>query len=438
MLESMPTGASPRTSRTKSPSHVDPPLIVDRPKTVPSTPSPVHSSHSKPRPKPEADPTDAHRGAAHVKSPKHHAAPAPSGADPLEYRHRLPTDGDPMAGTTKPTYSPEVRHLIDLAKKTRAGHTWNPDAPLIDGRNAHRTNLPNEMEAGIKGDFNWFEGDLRVDSHGTPVLSHDTDTESDGLKLNDWLAIGKASRRGLKFDVKESTAMPGLVKTLQEHKEIPQGRIMMNVGAGDVAAAGGAKRLRAALPKAWMAINPSTNESGHYDAASLKSSIEMAKEMGGRIAFPIRWDIADDATIKALKPYGKISIWTAKSEGTPDDPEAERQRLIDRGVDGVIDLGEPSPWYQKAFQHLKDLTETSAGRHLIEWGKGGIDLARQGGHLVQQGLHDGIELGKAGLHAATEGAGNVVSSIGDGISHLGDGLPSIPMPSLPGFSNPFG
>jgi hypothetical protein len=408
MLEPTPTSASPRPSHTKAPKHDDPPLIADRPKTAPSVPS-SGPKHARTHP-------DAHQGAANVKP--HPSTPSPT-KPPVHHDSDVPS-----------AHSPEVEALIERAKATRADHTWHHNESLTQGRNAHRTNLPDEMREGIDGDFNWFEGDLRNNSHKQPTLSHDADTVDQGLSLDDWMAIGKASRRGLKIDVKEPAAMPAAIGALK-HSGIPQERLMLNVGADDIAAAGGARHIRHQLPGAWMALNPGTNESGHYDASTLKPVIEQAKQMGGRIAFELRWDIADDKTIQALKPYGKVSVWTAKSEGTPDDPEAERHRLIARGVDGIIDLGEPSPWYQKLFQHAKDLTQTAAGRHLIQWGKDGIAIAKAGAHLVTDELHHGIDIASAGLSAAKDGAGHVISTIGDGIGSIGDGLSSV------GLGNPF-
>lgn len=209
------------------------------------------------------------------------------------------------------------------------------------------------MREALEGDNNWLEGDLRVDRDGDLVMAHDADKERDGLTVQEWLAIGGAGQRGLKIDVKEREAVPELLEAI-EASGIPDGRIMLNVGTGQVSTAE-ARDMRERFPDAWMAINPAAPRgNGDYDEESLEAATDMADAVGGRVAFPIRWDIASDEAIQRLRPHGKVSIWTATSEGTPDDTAGERQRLLDRGVDGVIDLGPPQSIFENIQERAKD------------------------------------------------------------------------------------
>ncbi|MCW2923709.1 MAG: hypothetical protein JWM98_1113 [Thermoleophilia bacterium] len=364
-----------------------------------------NASVSKPRPsrpKPSADAGVQALGSA---------AGAAAGAA-IASAAKPPVDTKPASAER-----PEVKELRDLAVAKRGTHDWNVDAPLTDARNAHRTNTPAELKAALTGDFNFFEGDLRLDTDGTPVLSHDEDKTSEGLKLDEWLRVGRDSQRGLKVDVKEPAALPKLLDAL-DRSGVPEGRLMINVTSEQVTT-DQVRGIRARFPDALIALTPTEGHDGHYDAKSLAPTIAQADAAGGRVSFPVRWDIADDATIAALKPHGKVSVWTSKEEGTPDDPEAERQHLIDRGVDGVIDLGEPGAWYQRAYTQLKDVFwDSGASRGARDVLGTGVTVAKAGAGLLVTG-------GKGALHTAEDvahDAGSVLSTAGgvlkQGASHI--------------------
>lgn len=268
----------------------------------------------------------------------------------------------------------EVASLTALARSTRAARGWNPaQNDLTTGRNAHRTNTLDEMRAGLEGDHNWLEGDLRVRADGTLVLSHDADKTDRGLTLDEWLRIGGASERGLKIDVKEPAALPGLLDAIAA-SGVPDGRIMLNVAGVSEREV---REMRERFPDAWLALNPALSGHGYRDE-DLEEVGRLADAAGGRIAFPVRWDCVDDRVIAALKPHGKVSIWTDNSQGTPDNTEAERSRLIERGVDGVIDLGPPQGWWDKLKVKGFDLWESNAVRGGIEVAKDGVGLLRAG------------------------------------------------------------
>lgn len=219
------------------------------------------------------------------------------------------------------------------------------------------------MREALEGDNNWLEGDLRVAGDGRLVMSHDADKEDEGLELQEWLAIGGAGARGLKVDVKENEAIPELLDQL-EASGIPDGRIMLNVGASALDEQA-VRDVRARFPEAWIALNPRAEEGRGYHDEDLAEITALADAAGGRVAFPIRWDIASDEAVKALKPHGRISIWTSASQGTPDDAAAETASLRERGVDGVIDLGPPTGTVAQLQQRLLDA-----------WGSGPVRGAR--------------------------------------------------------------
>lgn len=251
-------------------------------------------------------------------------------------------------GQTAPP-DPVTRPLSEIASRTRGGRRWDPAAPLSQGRNAHHSNSAEQMHEALTHHdrYNWLEGDLRVDDADRLVMAHDAAEEGYGLTLDQWLAIGRVSERGLKVDVKETEAIPELLDRL-EASGIPQGRLMINVG--DLPQ-DQLREIRSRFPDAWLALNPSS-PSGRYRDQDLDAIIADARMVGGRIAFPLRWDIASDSAIERLKPYGQISIWTSKTGGTPDDREREIDKLRERGVDGVIDLGPSSSIVERVWQSV--------------------------------------------------------------------------------------
>jgi hypothetical protein len=216
------------------------------------------------------------------------------------------------------------------------------------------------MATALKGSYNWLEGDLRVDRDGTLAMAHDAGKESSGLTLDEWLAIGAASGRGMKVDVKEAEAIPKLLDAL-EASDIPDGRIMLNVGAAQVDESL-VREMRQRFPDAWIALNPRIREGRGYQQRDLDEITRLAGVAGGRVAFPIRWDIASDHAIQQLLPHGRVSIWTSSSQGTPGNTAATERSLRERGVDGVIDLGPPSSTVERVQQRAVDIWESAPSR----------------------------------------------------------------------------
>lgn len=265
---------------------------------------------------------------------------------------RVPTRWTPNTGVNAEHRSvtllrPSVRPLLALAAGSSATRTWPLGGALVSARNAHYTNTVEELRAALVGDANWLEGDLRLDDDGRLVMAHDRGDEQSGLAFAEWLHVGGVSGRGLKVDVKEVDAVGPLLAML-ERSGVPQGRLMVNVGE---VAETVVVDIRRRLPDAWIALTPTLRRGG-YDAVSLARIARLARAAGGRIAFPIRWDRASDEVIAFLRRFGRVSVWTSRSGGTPPSAALEGLRLRTRGVDGVIDLGPPSNALDRAWQAL--------------------------------------------------------------------------------------
>jgi hypothetical protein len=229
--------------------------------------------------------------------------------------------------------------LQKLAIETRTlENTWSMGRPLAEAHNAHSTNTKEDLEHALKEDYNFFEGDVRTEINPPhrPEMRHDKGHESgDNLLLEEWLAIGKRSGRGLKLDVKEGAALPAILDAV-EKSGVPDTRLMFNLGDGDMARWGEAIRKR--FPLATLAINPSGEKLGD---AELESMIANARRGGAPLTFVVRYDLLTDEAIAKLRPYGPISVWNGLGKA-PDDIDKERESLRQRGVEGVIDL-RPSP-----------------------------------------------------------------------------------------------
>src|SRR5438270_4687281 len=117
----------------------------------------------------------------------------------------------PAASAPKQSSTATNTSCTDVHTQT----SWWRGRPLSEGKNAHKTNTREQFDAAMKdGTFNWFEGDVRKELHGDRVeMRHDTTPEpGDNLTLKEWLALGKASGRGLKLDVKDGFELPEIIR----------------------------------------------------------------------------------------------------------------------------------------------------------------------------------------------------------------------------------
>ena len=235
------------------------------------------------------------------------------------------------------------------AAKPHAPRDIGPDNPwsnaysLEGTTNAHRTNTPEEMEAALEGDTQWFEGDCRLGEDGKPVMAHDKGA-TDGLSLEEWLEVGGDSGRGLKLEVKEPEHMD---KVLEEIKRsgFPSDRLMINLGADDMAKWG--PKIREQCPDAILAISV---PGGELTPQKLDQILAQADGLDGRkdgnydgrLAFVLNETQVSDEAIRRLEPVAPVSVWNNPGVKLPGDtPPSERIRdLQERGVTGVIDIRE--------------------------------------------------------------------------------------------------
>jgi hypothetical protein len=250
--------------------------------------------------------------------------------------------------------------VVDLAEKTRTkGIMWWAGRPLSEARNAHRTNTREEFERALKDGSNFLEGDVRGEINHPDRLEmrHETTHESgDNLTLREWLELGKASGRGLKLDFKETALMAQALDTI-EKVGVPPERLMFNLGHGDMERWGGEIRKR--FPGATLALNP-PGGGGALSAEQAEKMIAQARNLGGPLAFVVRYDLLTDDSIAKLRPHGPVSVWNSTFEGARvKDPERLARSLRARGVEGVVDLRESaSPWERL--------------RSYADWGKNGV------------------------------------------------------------------
>lgn len=238
--------------------------------------------------------------------------------------------------------------LVKLARTTRV--PGGSDNTLSRARNAHRTNTPAELAAALRGPYDFLEGDVFLEHRlrwlpGEAVMDHDPQ-KADGMTLDEWLAVGAASGRGLKLDIKQAAAIPEVIRRVKAHG-IPAQRLILNVQLPG----GGLARLfdpllkltpddrdfqalRAAFPGATIALTPQAP----YTPEVLAAAVKQARRLGGPVMFPLRAELITPAVVAALAPAGRIAAWNDPKTYAPRDLAAERRRLQGLGVDGMIDL----------------------------------------------------------------------------------------------------
>ncbi|NTX04653.1 FAM151A/B family protein [Myxococcus sp. CA040A] len=225
-----------------------------------------------------------------------------------------------------------------VERASAPGNTWSGDRPLSEARNAHRTNTKEEFQSALQSDANWFEGDVRKElNHDSLEMRHDTTHESgDNLSLHEWLSMGKESGRGLKLDIKEGEHMGAVLDEI-ERVGVPQERLMLNLGFGDVKTWG--DEIRTRFPNAILAINPPPGD-GTVRAADARQMVDEARRAGGGpTTFVVHHDALSDEAIEVFKTAGTVSVW-----GNAEDPTKVAAEMRARGVDGMVDIGSNYNW----------------------------------------------------------------------------------------------
>lgn len=236
--------------------------------------------------------------------------------------------------------APTRAALLGLAR-ARGAATWPIDGDIATARNAHRTNTAVELQAALAGDFDWLEGDVRMRG-GEAVLAHGA-SDSDALPLREWLAIGTASKRGLKLDFKEARALEP-ARRLVKDAGIAEERVIFNVAIAGRGAAhvsiGELRALRKAFPKAILNLDPGP---APYGAADIARAVQVARELGGRVMFPLEAQHATERVIRGFRKGGRVAIWNDPRRSDCGDIGAATKRFRALGANGMIDLRRFAP-----------------------------------------------------------------------------------------------
>lgn len=232
-----------------------------------------------------------------------------------------------------------VRSLRELARGADSDVRWDRDGDIAAARNAHRTNSIPELRAALAGPSTWLEGDVRARS-GRAVMAHDARRRDAELSLRDWIAIGAASGRGLKLDVKDASVIDDALRMLRA-ADVPAHRVLFNVAASGAdrsrsrASIDQLRRIRAAYPSAIINLDPGAPP---YDAACIARVVQVAKAVGGRIMFPLDAKAVTPAAVRELRRVGRVAVWNDPRTFDPGDIAATTRRLRSMGVNGMVDL----------------------------------------------------------------------------------------------------
>lgn len=254
------------------------------------------------------------------------------------------------------------RELVTLAR-AHPERAWPAGRDIALARNAHRTNTVAEMTAALTGDYDWLECDVRLEGPlrdhlpipgaRRPITAHDS-FQTNGMLFEDWVAIAKASGKGLKLDFKSSAAIDQCIAILQE-AGVDESKLIMNIGVpappADAAAKPGDLRyrpltdgrltaIRGAFPGCTINLSPgaAATPDGSYSAAQVDQLIRYARAAGRPVMFPLRAECVTREIVQALKPFGKVAIWNSPSTYNPADVVAAIAKFREWGVDGMIDI----------------------------------------------------------------------------------------------------
>lgn len=228
--------------------------------------------------------------------------------------------------------------MMRRAADTRAVHEWNTTYHISLSHNAHRTNTEKELVAALNGKYNWFEGDIRVGSDGTVIMSHDRHDQG-SIRTDEWIKIGAASGRGLKFDFKEARAIEPVLKMAKE-LGIPDERLIFNCTVLDPrgnyanASVEQLQNIRRQFPKAIINISFPLP----YSAERIYAAAQIAEIVGSPIMYPLRSDQITPAVVRALAVSGIVAAWNDPAKFSPPDIAFETARLRAMGINGMIDL----------------------------------------------------------------------------------------------------
>jgi hypothetical protein len=250
--------------------------------------------------------------------------------------------GLPMAGLPPITIampvgaldSRTIQSLIDAGRSNAAG-VWQLDADLADARNKHVTNRLDELRDGLAGSYDWLEVDVRLVG-GTPIASHDAKVGPGALRLDDWVRVGAATQRGLKFDFKEHVAIAPTLDLVAK-AGIPDERLIINVPilGRDGLTLSQLRRIRTRFPRAMINLSPDVPS---YTPSAIARAVALATALGGPVAFPLDAARLDAGIVRAFRAGGRVAVWNDPARWHARDVAGEVRQLRAWGVDGTIDL----------------------------------------------------------------------------------------------------
>jgi hypothetical protein len=230
----------------------------------------------------------------------------------------------------------QMVELMGLAV-THPENQWPLTRDIALGRNKHRTNTFTEIHDGLAGPYDWFESDVRVQD-GRPVAAHDAGNH-DGLTMAEWVRIGAASGRGLKFDFKESRAIDPVVQLVQQAGVADQ-RLLWNVTILSKDPRANAPmetilRLRRLFPNS--VINLSIGVTPYTDA-TISKALAVAQQLGGNVMFPLDAAHVTPTVIAKFRQGGRVAIWNSPVTYNPINIPLDVAKFRAWGADGMIDL----------------------------------------------------------------------------------------------------
>lgn len=220
---------------------------------------------------------------------------------------------------------------------------WRPGRDIAQARNAHATNTRAQLARALRSEHDWLEGDVRLGRHHRAHMQHLRGERVD-LSLDEWLSVAGASGRGVKLDVKEREALPAVLDAVRR-AGIEEHRLILNVGpwpAQELLA------VRRAFPRAIINLSPVSDR--RLTAGDIVQLQLAARIVGGPVMFPIRHDLVTSGVVDALRPLGRVAVWNSPMLTNPD--RHSERRLRELGVDGMVDLREPSGVSQQAQSML--------------------------------------------------------------------------------------
>lgn len=280
-----------------------------------------------------------------------HAPGAPLADAPTRYAH-APTAAHRAHSTllAQEQRAPRMRlmssqfeELLRLAR-ARPELAWHAGNDISMARNAHFTNTAGQMAEALASDANFLEGDVRIAPDGELIMAHSHE-DADGMSLEEWLEIAKRSGRGMKLDIKVSSAILPTLQMLLRHRA-RESRLIINLTVvsrelDTVATLDQLHAARRLFPASIVNLSVTVDR---YTRALHAQLGRFARAIGGPVMFPLRADLVTPQTVAELRRFGRVAVWNTPELYAPRDVATATAMLRSWGVDGTIDLRPASGW----------------------------------------------------------------------------------------------